>query len=254
METLNYIGTEFLTFEALLSSADFSISVETLDSTRELIDNYLTHAFHSFLSKLKLTDKANQGLIFLEEDDSGHEKVEQSHSETSWCRERIPPRVKISDFLTDVFCKLRKSVVKHVISLVDDRLAADQLAFSNIKKVILEQSQKFRDAAVLHRNTVELSLRFQSSERERFMKKEYKLELLNENQMLTEDLSALHSVYDTLYLVQEESTEQIHQCEETILILNENILTSLETAASLRGYITMMKEKHEEELEKLQVT
>jgi hypothetical protein len=244
---------EFHEFESLLLSADFSISVETLGSTQELFDNYLTQSFQSYLSKLKLTDVENQGLIFLEENDPVDNEVKESHYETFWCQETVKPKVKNVDYLTDLFCKLRTTVVNHVMDLVHDRLAADRLAFSNLKKALVEQIHKLRDAAVLHRNSIEFSLKYELSEKERFMKKDYKKEILIENQELTQDLTALQAMYDTLWLVQEDKTKKIHQFEDTILTLNENILISGETTASLRGYISMMKEKHEEEVEKLQV-
>lgn len=213
----------------------------------------MTQLFQSYLSKLKLTDVENQGLIFLEENDPVDNEVKESHSDTFWCQEAVKPRVKNVDYLTNLFCKLRTTVVNHVMDLVHDRLAADRLAFSNLKKALVEQIYKLRDTAVLHCNSVEFSLKFKLSEKQRFMKKDYKKEILIENQDLTQDLRALQAMYDTLWLVQEDKTKKIHQFEETILTLNENILISGETTASLRGYISMMKEKHAEEVEKLQV-
>jgi hypothetical protein len=245
-------GIEFHAFESLLLSADFSISVETLASTEQLVDDYLTQSFQSYLSKLRLTDVKNQGLIFVE-DDSRNVEDKESLCEEYWCQENIKPKIKNADYLTDLFCKLRVTVVKHVMNLLHDRLAADRLAFSNLKKALVEQTHKFRDAAVLHRNSIELSLKYESSEAERFMKKNYKKELLIKNQELKKDLAALQSMYDTMWFVQEDSIKKMHQFEETILILNENILISGETTASLRGYVSQMKEKHEEEVEKLQV-
>jgi hypothetical protein len=238
-------GFDFNEIERLILSHELCGPPGTLISTVSLINDNLTQAFDSFLLRLEIPDKLSKDIKSIEVE---HEGIDRSKS---WNKNGDSFEVKNSVHLVAMFDKLKKTVVEYVTNILDDRLVANRTTLINVKKKIVEHLYIFRESSNLHRNFLETSMTHRLSESVRLMKESYKKDLVEENHILSENTVSLQSTYDTLWMVQEDSREQLQLFEETILILNDNMQTSLETAASLRGNIIMMKERHEEQVEKL---
>ena len=236
------------TLENLILSRDFDTSVATLNKTSNLIDDHLHKAFDTFEKKLISVDSANNGLIFVEETDK--DIIEKNKY---WCTETntVKRQLTNQEYMHDMLCTLRLQIVKDVINFVDDRLVADRNAFRHVKKRIVKQLSVTRDSSALYRHTVDVSMSNRLAESIREMKNEYNLELLYENRAISYELQTLQSTYETLWLVHQDSIHEIAENDATIAILNTNLENSMNTAASLRSTLAVMKERHEEEVKKL---
>lgn len=183
----------------------------SLAATKSSLNGFLNSAFDGYMEKLKSIKKWN-------DEPNNEENLE---------------------YLVEMFNELKVSIVKQLMNLIDDRLVADRTAFISSKKKVIQQLYVSRDSIELHRRALQSKIEDRLVESESFMKKEYKLELLKENQTLNEELNALQSTYETLWKVQQDSTEQLLESEETIFLLNDTIQKSLESAATLRGIFSI---------------
>lgn len=240
---------ELEALQAMIMSEDYDDkSGKSLKTAGKLINSLLTQAFDSFQQKLASIDKRNNGLIFLEERD-----LDQIERNKYWCNitNTVKRQLTNSEYLADVFGKLKSAIVEKVLYLIDDRLVADRAAFKRIKMKIVKQLTVSRDSSALYRNNVDISMNHKLSESDRFMRSNYQQDLVRRNEQLVQSLATLQATYDTSWLVQEDYTQQIIENEEMITMLNNNLETSMEAAASLRSNIIMMKERHEDEINKI---
>ena len=167
---------ELEALQAMIMSEDYDDkSGKSLKTAGKLINSLLTQAFDSFQQKLASIDKRNNGLIFLEERD-----LDQIERNKYWCNitNTVKRQLTNSEYLADVFGKLKSAIVEKVLYLIDDRLVADRAAFKRIKMKIVKQLTVSRDSSALYRNNVDISMNHKLSESDRFMRSNYQQDLV----------------------------------------------------------------------------
>lgn len=243
-EVLSTSENELKVFESVVSA--HQLSSDGLISTKILIEKRMKETFDSFLSKFNQSNKANEIFVQVQKADETNLQflVEKKEKEITYS-------MRIDDYFTIKIEELKRVILADVANLLDDGLVADRRALSNVKKKIMEQMYASRDAIVLHRNAVEGLLTHRYSEIDRLTKISQKSSVLDANLLLSGEIKALQSAYDTLWIVQLDSKEKLVKREETILQLNDNVQKSFESIYSLRENASIMSEKHEEQTEKL---
>lgn len=231
-------------FNSLITSIEEPI--ESLESTKDVIDKYLADSFDSFIKKLNITLKGKDSPLFVEvEDDT---EVSQNSDESK--RKKFHS-VLISDYLVDLTKKMRGVIVHNLMNLVDDRLVRNQKAFLHVKNKCLERLHASRDSSVLYRNVLEASMTTKYSESVRIMKDQYKETIVKENTTLSKDLSDMQSTYRTLWTLHDQLTLQLTKSNNSVDILHEKIRSSYEDTYALRESNALLQDRHENYLENI---
>lgn len=218
-------------------------NIETILNTKTKVDSKLSRTFEDFLLKLAEIKQLDDLSIDIED----IQYSSDYSNKISW------HKVKMKTYLGDIFFTLSKDISENLISIIDERLQCDLTGLLETKKRIVEQLYNTRDSSALYRRLLETSMNEKLSDSVRFIKNEFEQTLLKENVEMSKNLQESQALYDTLWIVHEGNTEQLISCEETILQLNESALTSFETISNLRENMTIMRERHEDYVEKVRL-